>query len=63
MKLWIRNDLPESVGKNEFIGPLRQSTFIDPFSKSGIIHKGYSIEEEESMGKIGIYIEIPSCKN
>lgn len=53
---WIRNEQsPPQLCKDEFVGPARQDTFIDPLSKNDYLHKGYTLEELEKMGCVGIY--------
>jgi hypothetical protein len=55
--IWIRNEkLPVNLAKNEFIGPVRQSTWIDPLSKSDYVHKGRTVEELEQEGYVGVWM-------
>lgn len=63
INVWIRNDFPETVNGTEFIGPLKQSTFIDPIDNTGFVHKGQTVEEMIKEGKVGIYKSFENWRN
>lgn len=61
--IWLRNEKPPvKLAEHEFVGPPRQSTFIDPLSKSGYEHKGIPVDELEREGYVGVYIPLAHWK-
>jgi hypothetical protein len=47
---------PAKLYPDEVVGPPVSHTWIDPFSDNHVEHKGYSIEELEEKGFVGIYL-------
>ena len=58
-KMFLRHEKsPPQLRKYEFVGPQHQSTWIDPLSKSDIVHEGMTIEELDAEGYVSIYINL-----